>query len=62
VLAEHVPARSRLVLAGRAEPPLRIARLRAEGRILEIGLADLSLTREEGGGAAAQRRPGAGYR
>src|SRR6516162_5623927 len=47
VLAEHVPAGSRLVLSGRAEPPLRIARLRAEGRILEIGLADLSLTREE---------------
>ena len=47
VLAEHVPAGSRLVLAGRAEPPLRMARLRAEGRILEIGAADLSLSREE---------------
>ena len=44
VLADHVPAGSRLVLAGRAEPPLRVARLRAEGRILEIGPADLSLT------------------
>ena len=44
VLADHVPAGSRLVLAGRAEPPLRIARLRAEGRILEIGPGDLSLT------------------
>jgi LuxR family maltose regulon positive regulatory protein len=47
VLADHVPAGSRLVLAGRGEPPLRIARLRAEGRILEIGAADLSLTHEE---------------
>src|SRR5499433_376624 len=47
VLAEHVPDGSRLVLAGRAEPPLRIARLRAEGRVLEIGPADLSLTLEE---------------
>ncbi len=47
VLADHVPAGSRLVLAGRAEPPLRIARLRAEGRILEIGPGDLSLSREE---------------
>ena len=47
VLADHVPDRSRLVLAGRAEPPLRTARLRAEGRILEIGPADLSLTRLE---------------
>ena len=47
VLADHVPAGSRLALAGRAEPPLRIARLRAEGRLLEIGPADLSLTSDE---------------
>ena len=47
VLADHVPGGSRLALAGRAEPPLRVARLRAEGRILEIGPGDLSLTPEE---------------
>src|SRR6266498_1117619 len=47
VLADHVPAGSRLALAGRAEPPLRVARLRAEGRLLEIGPADLSLTCDE---------------
>ena len=47
VLADHVPAGSRLVLAGRVAPPLRIARLRAEGRLLEIGPDDLALTREE---------------
>ena len=47
VLADHVPAGSRLVVAGRPEPPLRVARLRAEGRILEIGPADLSLTVDE---------------
>jgi LuxR family maltose regulon positive regulatory protein len=47
VLADHVPPGSRLALAGRAEPPLRIARLRAEGRILEIGAGDLSLTADE---------------
>ena len=47
VLADHVPAGSRLVLAGRGKPPLRVARLRAEGRILEIGAADLSLTPDE---------------
>jgi LuxR family maltose regulon positive regulatory protein len=46
-LADHVPAGSRLVLAGRARPPVRIARLRAEGRILEIGPGELSLTRQE---------------
>jgi LuxR family transcriptional regulator, maltose regulon positive regulatory protein len=47
VLADHVPGGSRLALAGRAEPPLRVARLRAEGRILEIGPEDLSLTSDE---------------
>jgi len=47
VLADHVPAGSRLVLAGRDEPPLRIARLRAEGRLTEIGPGELSLSREE---------------
>jgi LuxR family transcriptional regulator, maltose regulon positive regulatory protein len=47
MLADHVPAHSRLVLAGRDEPPLRIARLRAEGKVLEIGPGDLSLSRGE---------------
>ena len=47
VLADHVPGGSRLVLAGRAEPPLRVARLRAEGRILQIGPDDLALTASE---------------
>ena len=47
VLADHVPPGSRLALAGRAEPPLRIARLRAEGKVLEIGPGDLSLTSQE---------------
>jgi len=46
-LADHVPRGSRLVLSGQVEPPLRIARLRAEGRVLEIGPGDLSLTREQ---------------
>ena len=47
VLADHVPAGSRLVLAGRAGPPLRVARLRAQGRILEIGPGELMLSRAE---------------
>jgi LuxR family transcriptional regulator, maltose regulon positive regulatory protein len=47
VLADHVPGGSRLVLAGRAQPPLRVARLRAEGKILEIGPGELSLTAGE---------------
>ena len=44
VLADHVPGGSQLVLAGRTEPPVRIPRLRAEGRLTEIGPGDLSLT------------------
>jgi LuxR family maltose regulon positive regulatory protein len=47
VLADHVPGGAQLVLAGRNEPPLRIARLRAEGRVLEIGPGDLMLSHEE---------------
>jgi len=47
VLADHVPGGSRLVLAGRDEPPVRVPRLRAEGRLLEIGPGDLALSREE---------------
>jgi LuxR family maltose regulon positive regulatory protein len=47
VLADHVPGGSQLAFAGRAQPPLRVARLRAEGMILEIGPDDLSLTRDE---------------
>jgi LuxR family transcriptional regulator, maltose regulon positive regulatory protein len=43
VLADHVPPGSRLALAARQPPPLRVARLRAEGRLLEIGSADLAL-------------------
>jgi LuxR family transcriptional regulator, maltose regulon positive regulatory protein len=46
-LADHVPAGSRLVLAGRTSPPVRMARLRAEGRLLEIGPDDLSLNPAE---------------
>ena len=44
VLADHVPAGSQLVLAGRDAPPLPIARLRAEGKVMEIGPGDLALT------------------
>jgi LuxR family transcriptional regulator, maltose regulon positive regulatory protein len=47
VLADHVPGGSRLAFAGRSEPPVRVARLRAEDRILEVGPGDLSLNRGE---------------
>ena len=47
VLADHVPLGSQLAVAGRIRPPLPVARLRAEGRIVEIGPGDLSLNRDE---------------
>src|SRR5262252_2867652 len=47
VLADHVPGGSRLAFAGRDEPPVRVARLRTEGRILNVGPDELSLTLAE---------------
>jgi LuxR family maltose regulon positive regulatory protein len=47
VLADHVPGGCQMVFASRDSPPLRVARLRAEGRIMEIGASDLSLSVEE---------------
>jgi LuxR family transcriptional regulator, maltose regulon positive regulatory protein len=47
VLAEEVPRGSRIVLAGREMPPVRVARLRAEDRITEIGPDQLSMSLEE---------------
>jgi LuxR family transcriptional regulator, maltose regulon positive regulatory protein len=47
VLADHVPAGSRLVLAGRDAPLLALARLRTADRMLELGPRDLALTHEE---------------
>lgn len=47
VLADHVPTGSQIVFAGRAAAPLRVPRLRAEGRLLEIGADDLRLSVQE---------------
>lgn len=47
-LAEHVPGGSTLVLAGRDLPPLPIARLRAAGRVYEVGVEELALSPREG--------------
>ncbi|MFN2419026.1 MAG: helix-turn-helix transcriptional regulator [Candidatus Limnocylindria bacterium] len=46
-LLEHLPPQIHLVLAGRADPPLPLARLRAQGDLLEIRAADLRFTAEE---------------
>jgi LuxR family maltose regulon positive regulatory protein len=47
VLGEHVPDESVLVLAGRVEPKLPIAALRAAGRLQEVGVDQLALRPKE---------------
>ncbi len=46
-LVEHFPPRIRLVIAGRADPALPLARLRARGELVEIRAADLRFTLDE---------------
>jgi LuxR family transcriptional regulator, maltose regulon positive regulatory protein len=46
-LVDHVSGGSMLVLAGRVQPRLRIAALRAGGRLLELDVDDLALSRRE---------------
>ena len=47
-LAEHVPAGSTLALVGRLTPGLPIARLRADGKLLELQAGEMALSRREG--------------
>jgi LuxR family transcriptional regulator, maltose regulon positive regulatory protein len=46
-LVEHAPSHLHLVLAGRADPPMPLPRLRARGDLLEIRAADLRFTPAE---------------
>jgi LuxR family transcriptional regulator, maltose regulon positive regulatory protein len=46
-LSKLLPQDSQLVLSGRADDGLPLARLRAAGRLLELNAADLALTHEE---------------
>ncbi len=46
-LVRHAPEQLRLVLAGRADPPLPIERLRVAGELTELRIADLAFDREE---------------
>jgi LuxR family transcriptional regulator, maltose regulon positive regulatory protein len=46
-LLDHLPPQLHLVIAGRSDPPLRLARLRATGRLGELRAADLRFTPEE---------------
>jgi LuxR family maltose regulon positive regulatory protein len=46
-LVRHAPEQLRLVLAGRADPPLPIERLRVSGELTELRIADLAFDCEE---------------
>ncbi|HEV2902792.1 MAG TPA: hypothetical protein VGW30_05975, partial [Gaiellaceae bacterium] len=46
-IAKHLPEGSQLVLAGRGEDGLPLARLRTEGRLLALGPTDLALSDAE---------------
>jgi LuxR family transcriptional regulator, maltose regulon positive regulatory protein len=46
-LLEHLPDNFRLVIAGRVEPPLQLARLRARGKLVEVHTADLRFSVNE---------------
>ncbi|HEX3207046.1 MAG TPA: helix-turn-helix transcriptional regulator, partial [Propionibacteriaceae bacterium] len=46
-LLEQLPAQIHLVIAGRADPALQLARLRGRGELIEVRAADLRFTPEE---------------
>ena len=46
-LIDHVPERSRIMVSSREDPPLPLARLRSQGRVLEIGAGELRLSADE---------------
>ena len=61
-LLENLPPGLRVVVSGRADPPLPLARLRARGQLAELRAADLRFTPEEAaallGEAAGPGLPG----
>jgi LuxR family transcriptional regulator, maltose regulon positive regulatory protein len=46
-LIDYLPEGSQLAVASRGEPPLPLARLRAEGRVVEVGPEELAMDHEE---------------
>jgi LuxR family maltose regulon positive regulatory protein len=46
-LLDHLPSDVHVILAGRADPPLPLARLRARGQLAELRAADLRFSPEE---------------
>jgi len=46
-LLDHLPPHMHLIIAGRSDPPLPIARLRGRGQLTELRQSDLRFTSEE---------------
>ena len=44
---EHLPPHVHMIISSRTTPPLPLARMRARGQLLEVGVDDLRFTREE---------------
>ena len=53
-LVTYAPASLHVVIAGRSDPPLPLARLRAAGQLTEVRAADLRFTVEEAAALVAQ--------
>jgi LuxR family maltose regulon positive regulatory protein len=56
MLVDHLPPGSQLAVLSRGEPPLPIARWRAEGRLAELGPGDLAMDPAEAGSLLAAAR------
>lgn len=54
-IVEHLPGNGHLVLAGRTPPPLPLARLELEGRLVRLDEGDLAFTADEIAAFAATR-------
>ena len=55
-LAAQLPAGAQLLLASRARPPLPVAVLRAQGRVVELGVEELAMDHQEARPAGGCRR------
>ena len=49
-LVDHLPRTVQVAVAGRSDPPLALARLRANAELLEVRISDLRLSTEEATG------------
>ncbi|HKY68923.1 MAG TPA: AAA family ATPase, partial [Acidimicrobiales bacterium] len=54
-LVDALPTNGRVLLAGRNDPPVPLARLAAQGEVLALGDEDLRFTADEVAGFAAER-------